>query len=117
MYNYIFNIYIYTYNIYNIYILFIYYIYHVLYPLFPYILDKIIETDKQQPMKELTHGQKRSSIFDVCIIIYTIFTVFFTHCSQGRTGTENRPGQFPTTTLPAQPWKIPKIRRFFTQNS
>src|SRR6218665_343767 len=45
---------------------------------------------------------------------------------QGRTGTQNRPGQFSTSTLPAlyltstlptQPWQNPKNRLFSTQKS
>src|SRR6218665_1876017 len=36
---------------------------------------------------------------------------------QGRTGTENRPGQFVTSTLPAQPWQNPKNRLFSTQKT
>src|SRR6218665_3356091 len=42
-------------------------------------------------------------------IAYLLLIVPLSLCSsflvsfQGRTGTENRPGQFPTTTLPAQP--------------
>jgi len=41
--------------------------------------------------------------------------------SQGRTGTENRPGQFPTTTLtstpPAQTLQNLQNRLFYTQQS
>ena len=57
------------------------------------------------------------------ILCYEFASEAWVAGKQGRTGTENRPGQFPTTTLPAQPnfhstnlGKIQKIAGFPHKN-